>query len=180
MNEGPSHSLPQPPVLYDYGEGLLALWDAEELSGSWRVEWNIRMRTRAGVAYLDALRIELNPRLLARHPAQVKECLCHELAHLVVHRRHGRAAQAHGVEWGALMERAGFSANRTHHFDTRGLRQRRQRYLYLHQCQGCQAHWMARKVRRDLVCRRCGPGPVRVLRAPDTKEGARKLREALE
>jgi predicted SprT family Zn-dependent metalloprotease len=176
--KGQEQELPTSGELHDYGEELLALWDATEISGAWRAEWNSRMRTRAGVAYLEALRIELNPRLLARHPEQVSECLAHELAHLVVHRRHGRAASAHGPEWAALMKIAGFAPSRVHHFDTRGLKQERRRYVYLHQCVACGAHWIARKVRRDLVCRDCGPGAVRVLRAPDTQSGLRKLREA--
>jgi SprT protein len=34
--------------------------------------------------------------------------LCHELAHLAVHRLHGRSAKPHGPEWRALMQAAGY------------------------------------------------------------------------
>ncbi len=164
--------------LYAYGEELLRIWAAPQVEGAWRVEYNRRMRTRAGVAYLEALRVELNPRLLKTYPDRVRECLCHELAHLVVHRLYGRRARAHGKEWAALMRAAGFEPRRTHDFDVRPFRQKRPRYLYLHECVRCRRGWFARKVRRDLSCPHCGPGEVRVLRGPDDAKGRERLLEA--
>ena len=57
--------LPSPDELLKYGEDLLLRWQRHEFLDKIQMRWNTRMRTRAGVAYLESRRIELNPRLLA-------------------------------------------------------------------------------------------------------------------
>ena len=154
---------------------LLGLWLALDLLPV-TISWRASMRTRAGVAWLEERAIELNPRLLAQNPEKLDEILAHELAHLVVWRRHGPEAREHGPEWRALMELAGYRPARFHGMDVRSMRRRRRRYYYLHVCEGCGSWWVARRVRRDRDCRRCGPGDVRVLRAPGTGAGLAELK----
>ncbi|MEZ5990157.1 MAG: SprT family zinc-dependent metalloprotease [Planctomycetota bacterium] len=157
------------------GRTYLGLWGAEELDGRYEVAWNRRLRTTAGQARLRSLRIELNPRLLERHPERVLEVFVHELAHLVVYRRHGRAARLHGRQWRALMRRAGFAPEPRHGMDVGELA--RGSWLYLHLCLGCPAWWITRRLRRDLVCPRCGPDRVEVHRAPGRSEGLHALEQ---
>jgi hypothetical protein len=45
-------------------------------------------------------------------PERLTEVLCHELAHVAVHRLYGPEAKPHGPEWQALVRAAGFSPKR--------------------------------------------------------------------
>ncbi len=110
-------------------DGILELWGAIDLRAVIRWRWNPRLRTTVGRAHLEDLLLELNPRLLARHPEELRPVLAHEAGHLVVQRYFGRQP-AHGRIWKALMRRAGCSARATHRLDTRGLRRRRRRRRY--------------------------------------------------
>ncbi len=161
-----------------YGASLLELWGAPGRGFRWR--WNFRMRSRAGAAWLHEDRIDLNPRLLAQNPDSWKAILAHELAHLLVHDRHGEEARPHGPEWRDLMRRAGHPPAATHSFDTRGLRRQRPRrknraWLFLHCCLHCTASWISGRLRRDRVCPNCGPGEIRVFRGPRNPSGRRDL-----
>lgn len=166
--------LPDCDELRALGQRSLDTWDEPLLD--WSVVYNQRMRTRAGVAWFRSLRIELNPRLLARHPEKLENTLVHELAHLVIYQREGKGAAPHGESWCRLMDLANCSTEPTHQMDVGGLRQRRRSYYYLHLCADCSTWWVARKLRRDLVCERCGPGSVRVYRANRSRSGLRGLK----
>lgn len=107
-------------------EGALESWDADFLRHVIRLRWNARLRTTVGRAMLEEMVVELNPRLLARHPEEIRPVLVHEAAHLVVHRLHGYQPD-HGKVWKAYMRRAGESTRATHELDVRGLRNRRRR-----------------------------------------------------
>ena len=109
--------LPSPDELLKYGEDLLLRWQRHEFLDKIQMRWNTRMRTRAGVAYLESRRIELNPRLLAQNPEMIHECFAHELAHIVVYSEHGKKARAHGKEWRALMREVGFEPEAVHYMD---------------------------------------------------------------
>ncbi len=76
-------------ALYLIGEGQLA----QKVC----IEWNPRMRTTAGRAFLAQDRIEMNPRLVDFGAEQVHNTLLHELAHLVAWRR--TRERGHGVAW---------------------------------------------------------------------------------
>ncbi len=116
-------------------EEVLAVWGVPELAGQIHWRWNARLRTTVGRAVLDDMLVELNPRLLARHPEELRPVLVHEAGHLVAHRLH-RAGGDHGPVWKALMRRAGESPRATHNLDTAGLsnsrarRRRRRRRLW--------------------------------------------------
>ena len=106
---------------------LLTLWQAEELGEVLRWRWNSRLRTTLGRASFEDWTVELNPILLARHPAEMRPLLVHELAHLVVVRLHGHREPAHGQRWKTLMVAAGESTRATHNLDVTGLSRPRRR-----------------------------------------------------
>lgn len=72
-----------------------------------RVSWNQRLTTTAGRAFCAEQRLELNPTLLAGHPAEIPGVLVHEAAHLAAHRLFGQGVAAHGRHWRGLMRIAG-------------------------------------------------------------------------
>jgi len=82
--------------------------------GSYRVRWNKRMRTRAGVCSPSESLIELNPNVLIT-VAALEETLVHELCHLAVYRRFP-TAEAHGQKWQRLMGLCGFKPRRCHDY----------------------------------------------------------------
>ncbi|MBC8328266.1 MAG: SprT-like domain-containing protein [Planctomycetes bacterium] len=106
---------------------VLELWEVIDLRAAIGIRWNSRLRTTIGRALLDDMLVELNPRLLARHPEQVRHVLVHEAAHLVVRRLHGAGVAPHGKIWKAYMGRAEESSRATHDLDVSGLRARRRR-----------------------------------------------------
>lgn len=108
-------------------DDALAAWRALDLRESIVIRWNSRLRTTVGRALLDRLVVELNPRLLARHPEQVRHVLLHEAAHLVVRCRFGPRTPPHGRIWKDHMRLLGESTRATHQLDVRGLRAPRRR-----------------------------------------------------
>ena len=91
--------------------------------------------TSAGSAYLQHWQIRLNPVLLQENQQPfIDEVVPHELAHLLVFRRFGRAPAPHGKEWRWMMEQVlGVSASRTHKFETASVQSKT--YPYLCACQ---------------------------------------------
>jgi SprT protein len=79
---------------------------------SFEIQWNARMRSRAGLCIPGHARIELNPHLL-KTGRVFEEVLVHELCHLSVSRRWPRA-QPHGSRWASLMRQCGFEPRRCH------------------------------------------------------------------
>jgi len=163
--------LPEVAELLAYGRALLAEWKSELSFG---VRYNRRMRTRAGAAWLRERRIDLNPRLLARHPEQVHETFAHELAHLVVFVRFGRDVRPHGCEWQQLMLDAGFEPSRCHRMDVTGLGRKKRKYWFLYLCRHCPGWWIQRH-RVASRCPDCARRPGWVYRADRSPAGHRRL-----
>ena len=70
------------------------------LASGVNVFWNLRLKSTAGLAYHDSIRIDLNTRLQRFYPEEPKRTLLHELAHLIAnHRASGSRIQPHGIEW---------------------------------------------------------------------------------
>ncbi len=89
---------------------LAALWGLPGLAGRARIELSARLKTSLARSYPKAALIRLNGVLL--NPSYcdlVAEVLCHELAHLAVYELFGPGRKPHGLEWQALVEKAGFS-----------------------------------------------------------------------
>lgn len=174
----PGDPLPGGDVLGRLAGRIGEAWDMPEIARV-RVGYNARLRTTLGRALVDEQRVELNPRLLREHPDELIPTLAHELAHLAVLIRFGRRAGAHGREFRNLMRAVNLSGRATHDLPVGHLRRRRRRYVYLHRCDQCGNAAVARRVLRDRVCARCGPGMQwDVYRVPDTPAG-RALLETL-
>ena len=99
----------------------LAAWGEERLGRKIRWRWNPRLRTTIGRAFLDENLVELNPVLLARHPAEMRAIVIHEWAHLVAAKRRPREP-SHGPTWRALMRAAGAPPRATHRLPVEDLR----------------------------------------------------------
>lgn len=117
------------------------------------VVWNPRLRTAAGRADGGARTIELNPRLLDRHPEELVPTLVHELCHLAAGIRHG-----HGEPWKAAMRALGHPPAACHHLDVEGLESRRRRW-WRWRCVRCGETYLRRhRGARRFACSDCGGG----------------------
>ena len=86
--------------IVDGAISLLAQHATPEYVKSVRIDWNPRMRSTAGRAFLREAKVELNPKLLNISLEQVNRTLLHELAHLLTYHRYGeRRLAPHGKEW---------------------------------------------------------------------------------
>lgn len=151
-----------PRALERLGRAVLRSLRRRDLTrlGSFRVVWNDRLRTSLGRADYRTVTVELNPRLLNRHPAELIPTLVHELCHLAA----GVKAR-HGPKWKALMLASGFAPTVCHRLDLShlGNRTRRRRYLWL--CRRCgHAYPRTRPDARRYRCGQCGGG-LRVVEA---------------
>ena len=123
------------------------------------VHWNPRMRTAAGRAFYESLRVELNPRLLTLGgidvPAEVDRTLRHELAHLVAYHRAGRRRiPAHGEEWRQACVDLGIPDESRCH--TLPFEPRRVKKKLVYECPSCgsQIH-RVRRFRQVVACYDC-------------------------
>jgi len=173
----PAPPLPTRTILREMTRRCGRLWGIPGLADRVRVSYNARLRTTAGRAVLEDARVELNTRLLRENPTHLVPTLVHELAHLAVHMQYGRVAP-HGRHWRAFMRAAGHSHKATHALPTAHLKRPRRHYLYLHRCSDCGQTFLARRVRRDLYCKTCGPEMTwDVFGAPATPAGRKLLEE---
>lgn len=153
---------------------LLAQWRVAETAV--RVQWNRRLSTTAGRAFLRGARIELNPRLLARAPDQVPVVLAHEAAHIAAFRLFGPNIPAHGRHWRSLMRLAGHQPEITHKIPVdRPKTSRRRRFFYLRVCEACGDRQVAAAVRYGR-CHGCSAREsYLVVKAPANAAGRRAL-----
>jgi SprT protein len=167
--------LPSLAELNQRASDLLVLWRV--VDATVQVVWNDRLATTACRAFLRAGRIELNPTLLARAPAQVPMVLTHETAHIAAFRLFGANIQAHGRHWRSLMRLAGQAPAVTHDIPVHGLRRRpRRRYLYLRVCETCGDRQLQTRVSYGR-CTECkARDSYRFLKAPATAAGEAALR----
>jgi predicted SprT family Zn-dependent metalloprotease len=128
-------TLPTASELEQRATALLAEWRVVDTAVT--VVWNERLTTTAGRAFLRQGRIELNPRLLGKAPAEVPMVLVHETAHIAAFRLFGANIPAHGRHWRSLMRLAGYAPEVTHKIPVDDLRQGRRRYVYLRVCEQC-------------------------------------------
>jgi len=174
----PDKALPDGLTLRLLAGRVLDAWGHGDLAAGIRFGYNGRLRSSLGRAFYKENRIDLNPRLLGANPQQVISTLVHELAHIVVYRRHGQV-DAHGLHFRALMAQAGFKGRATVKLAVNPSGRTRRLFLYLHICSLCGQRFIARRVRRDCYCRHCGPTMEwKVLRAPNTPEGLKILEGA--
>jgi predicted SprT family Zn-dependent metalloprotease len=118
------------------------------------VTWNRRLRSTLGRADYRAQRVELNPELLDRNPAELLPTLVHEVCHLAA----GVRAR-HGEKWKELMRACGQKPVACHRLDLAHLPPRRQRRRYLWTCRSCGHDYpRTRPDARRYRCGRCGGG----------------------
>jgi predicted SprT family Zn-dependent metalloprotease len=125
------------------------------------VAFGARLRSSLGRCHPESGRILLNPALREAPHEVLLETLCHEVAHVVVHRRFGRRARPHGAEWRALLRAAGFAPRAC--ADVRpsdGALYARVHSLrpWLHRCPRCGAERRARRAMLRWRCGRCRRG----------------------
>lgn len=103
--------------------------------------------------------IHLHPALKDAPAALLDEILVHELAHITVHERHGKAARPHGPEWQALVREAGYEPRTRFTTDdlriTRAPRKPRTTLIYDHRCPACGMRRSAKKPVPRWRCAAC-------------------------
>ncbi len=145
-----------------------ALWEVDSegaIDASVDVKVNRRLTTTLGNCRPARALIGLNSILLTPpNEDLLEETLCHELAHLITHRRYGRAAKPHGYEWASLMLSAGFPARTqipSYEIDgyvagkQKAARRPRKRYQYEHYCPACDAVMIAGRTNYRWRCSPC-------------------------
>jgi predicted SprT family Zn-dependent metalloprotease len=131
----------------------LRRWGVSSLTGDIRSEFSNRLSTSLGMSYPERGLIRLNRSLLKEDQHLLAVVLCHELAHVVIYRRHGRSVRPHGPEWQALMRAVGFEP--LVHLDNgrRALRGPTRRYY--HTCPVCHSGRMAGRPMPRWRCSQC-------------------------
>lgn len=92
--------------------------------------FNERMRTALGRAHYEKNRIELNLRVLEKHPEELAPTFAHEFAHLVAPLIYGRRGLGHQIGWRKVMELFGYPPERTHDLEIADLRRRHRVVAY--------------------------------------------------
>jgi SprT protein len=139
--------------------GMVCRIGLGHIGGRISVRWNPRMRTAAGRAFYESLRIELNPSLLHLEgvdgEAEVDRTLKHELAHLVAfHRAAGRRIEPHGPEWQQACDDLGIGGEARCH--TLPLESRRLAKKLIYECPACGSEiHRVRRFRRTVACYDC-------------------------
>ncbi|UCF38374.1 MAG: SprT-like domain-containing protein [Acidobacteriota bacterium] len=131
-------------------------WNEPSLAQQTKVEFSNRMKVSLGRAYPRRMLIRLNKSLEPRRNLKLlREVLCHEAAHLTVHRQHGCSAKPHGEEWRQLIRLAGYNPRRTYRVERIGEFTQEPTILFLHSCLNCGARRLAKKPMRDWRCVTC-------------------------
>lgn len=144
------------PILSRFQQRLAQLWACPELLTRPRIEQSTRMTRSLGRCYPARDLIRFTASLDKLDERLTEEIITHELAHLVVHWRHGRAVRPHGREWRALMTAAGHPARAKLPADTGTLPiAMRTGRRYLHRCPVCGASRPAGRPVKEWRCVRC-------------------------
>jgi len=98
------------------------------------VEWNPRMRTRAGVASYKGNRIELNSRLLTENPSELLPTFIHEVAHIFTHIKFPKAVGSHGYQWKYVMRTLGTPIEECHTMEVKHLKHNRRKWVATCNC----------------------------------------------
>ena len=132
------------------------LWSLPDLPDEITIELSPRLRSSIGLCYPERSLIRLHPVVRELDEPVFLEILCHELAHIAVHRHHGRGCKPHGREWVGFVESAGFDARTRlppdRVFATPEQRATRKTILWHHRCPHCGA---SRTARRPVYTWRC-------------------------
>ena len=130
-----------------------SLWGMPSLTGSVIVQFSDRLRSTLGRTSVEIGRIRLSTLLLSEGAQLLDEVLCHELAHIVVHKRFGKSGKPHGREWAALMKQAGFEPRLRISFGNKEPLSSTVRFEHL--CPVCQTIRLAKRSIPNLRCKSC-------------------------
>jgi predicted SprT family Zn-dependent metalloprotease len=133
------------------------LWGLPGLAESVTVEFSRRFRSSLGRCRPVEGRIRLAAHLANGRRDLLEEVLCHELAHVAVHRLYRRRAKPHGPEWKRLLVKAGFEPRVRFPPEEGGFPSgpARRRARYEHRCPVCQVMRMAGRPVRNWRCVEC-------------------------
>lgn len=123
------------------------LWGVPTLPDDVDLSFSPRLTASLGRCHPAAGRVTLSADLRSRRPKLLREVLCHEVAHVAVHRLRGPEAAPHGPEWRELVTMAGFEPR------TRAIRPHLRlkgsptptKLEYEHRCPVCHAVRFARR-----------------------------------
>jgi predicted SprT family Zn-dependent metalloprotease len=119
-----------------------ALWGVPELAELISVRLSTRLHRSLGRCHPSTGVITLQARLADGDRALLEEVLCHEAAHVAVHRLRGAAGRPHGDEWRELVRAAGFEPRVRRAGEVvapaRPKPRRSGRFQYEHRCPVCQ------------------------------------------
>lgn len=134
------------------------LWDCHGLEHRVTVSVSTRLRTSLGRCLPERGEVRI-AEAVAEGPAPLlEEVLCHELAHVAVFERYGRAVRPHGEEWAALVRQVGFEPRTrlpVSLLNQAGVKLRGPSLTYEHRCPVCGARRLARRPVRRWRCARC-------------------------
>ena len=114
-----------------------------------------RFKRTLGRCYPKRGVIKIHPDVSTAPHRTFAAVLCHEAAHLAVHRLFGRAVAPHGREWATLVEAAGFSPSTRLHLASPEQGPSSTRHTYLHVCPVCQGVWRAKRYVPNWRCPDC-------------------------
>ena len=193
------HAIPVPGPLWEKARRWEEAWGLPGLLDSVTVEFSTRMRVSLGLCRPVQGRIRLAASLLnggadpgtgglpaseARSSLRngnahlLEEVLCHELAHVAVHRLYGRRAKPHGPEWKSLLVKAGYEPRvRVVENDPRlPAAFNKPRPRWEHRCPVCHARRVAGRLVRQWRCVACLKaglsGKLVITKLPPPVEGA--------
>jgi predicted SprT family Zn-dependent metalloprotease len=129
-------------------------WALRRWSDSVSIEISDRMQRSLGSYSQRTRTVRLSAALFTQPDRSlVREVLCHELAHAIVHQQFGRR-HPHGPEWRELVRRAGFEGHARTDFRNGLPRSNRPqtKRSWIHRCPVCQ---MTRRARRPVSRWRC-------------------------
>ena len=89
-------------------QGWCDLWGVSDLAPEISVELSSRMTRSLGRCYPDRKLIRIARFVQKESEDLFQEVLCHEAAHVVAYHLHGKSIRAHGREWKALIQKAGY------------------------------------------------------------------------
>jgi predicted SprT family Zn-dependent metalloprotease len=136
------------------------LWGLPGLDEGVRVRFSSRLTHSAGRCRPQSGEIVLHLALRHASSQQHAAVLCHEFAHIAAYQLHGRAVQAHGEEWRALVAAAGYAAATRISLATLAPRHRfaprpNGRLQVVHMCPVCQTTRLARRAVPAWRCAEC-------------------------
>ena len=176
MSPRPSTAIPPDlePLVRQWGRR----WGVPDLPDHLSVGFSERMTRALGRCHLGSGRIRLAAHLREGPTALLEEVLCHEAAHVALHRLQERAQAPHGPDWRQLVEAAGYPARLRAPAGTvhaAAARRTVRSARYAHRCPICHTVRIARRPVPAWHCAECVAaglkGTLEITRVASEREG---------